>query len=404
MFLHLHIHEFYARTAIKRLQSEQSVSSGDCPPLIVHRDKAVFDCVLPGQQVIRCGTPLGVARTLCPEAQCLVYRASEFSAAHTLWLDSLLVYCDSIECHDQHAASMDLSNHPDPMDISAQIVENLFTQHGWKAQSAIAPIKWVAQLATKIPRAETNSDGSFPPQSISNCKQYLAELPTELLLPVSSEVRERLCFLGYRRIGDVQRASEGLLCRYFGTYGRKVFSASHGLLYESLRKDYPRRSIQAAMEFLPPIESAITLRSAINHLVDKLAIQLSSQEKQADEVWLSIQGEERTMILKRCSARPLRSTMALRACALPLIDQILSSARDRVVSVRVILPNLKHAERRQEQFHVLLDVKSKKEQMEKTIGTLAASLGDAIVQPASAIELPRRKKVLRVWREATGWH
>ncbi|MEZ0326211.1 MAG: hypothetical protein ACAH95_09910, partial [Fimbriimonas sp.] len=72
-----------------------------------------------------------------------------------------------------------------------------------------------------------------------------------------------------------------------------------------------------------------------------------------------------------------------------------------VTSLRILLPNLRKANRKQQKLYVARTDSS--DALKSAVGQVQKVYGGEVIKLGSEISLPRRQRVLRAWKDATGW-
>ncbi|MCH7476763.1 MAG: hypothetical protein IIA14_01530 [SAR324 cluster bacterium] len=384
LFAYLNLDQFY----IRGRGTEQAV--------VVHQDREVLDCNGRARaRGVRPGSSLAEAKaTLRGEAEFVRYVEGEYIEARDRWLDTCLLFSNGVEHESPASAWIDLSAHPDPGDTAARMASELWTRHGCPVSLGLAPAKWIAKIATQKCDPET-TDVALVRDTLS----YLTPLPTALLTPVPRAHRERLVFLGYRRIGDVRRAPLSALVEQFGNDGLLVHEAVHGRLCDRVRPNYPLDSVYESRRFEDGAADRLALEQALRSISAKLADDLQSRDRSATEFHLLFELESgRTLKRVRKLPRPTQGTRSVQAALHYMLSQ--TEFDERVVAVRATAPQLKRSGAHQLSIeHKTSEIES----MNRAVRNLHAVFGAGSLQRASDVEPPRREKLLRAWKHATGW-
>ena len=281
---------------------------------------------------------------------------------------------------------------------------------GLGVQVGVAHVKWLAKAALLA--------GDTSQLAYRYPKLFLAELPTALLAPVAPEHRERLSFLGYKRVGLVAELPLEVLRSQFGEESISIHRAAHGGVAEKVRALYPLRCVSARFSFESPVESLESLENGMSVLARKLSERLLADDMQGCDLRVDVGFDEGPgETLERNFAKPMRSAASvlfgLKQTFRQLPDGVCdapeprprrgrSEMQARIVSLRVQMPNLVHATRKQSNLYTLKsqerlhDAEIAFTQMRQTFGS------DAVLSAAQMPE-PRRKRVLKAWKDALGW-
>jgi DNA polymerase-4 len=359
---------------------------------------------------IRPGMDVPQARNLAQDCRFTPWREEAYADRQRDWLDVCTDYSGGIEPIDQHIAALDLTGHGNPIDIAERVVRALVTRVGLPLRYGSAGTKWVAKLAAH--RDDTGLAATDP-------SSFLAGLPTSDLLPVSPESRERLVFLGYPTIGQVAKIPLSVLLDQFGQESLTISQAVRGGCAPPVAPLYPRDALVECFHFETAVEDGEVIWEVLSRLAKRIARRFHG--RQGSLVELSIETEDgRAVGQTRRFTRPLHdlSTVlaALRAL-FPLLskegkgvtmrdgsaDEFLDTADhrpDAVSSMRIVVRDLEFVRPGQKFF---FEPTSASRQSEAAVSEIRNTYGEGAVRLASEIELSRRQRVLREWREATGW-
>src|SRR5690606_37012208 len=111
-----------------------------------------------------------------------------------------------------------------PLDIGRKIKEAIYRRTGLTVSVGISTTKYVAKVASD----HKKPDGLWivPEEQV---RAFLSPLPLRKLWGVGPKTEERLRALGLRTIGDVARASPGLLESRLGSHGKHLVRLAQGI-------------------------------------------------------------------------------------------------------------------------------------------------------------------------------
>jgi len=416
-FLSLSLRHFYAGTvqatsnpANKNLQTGPNLlPTTPQTPLIIHHQKQVLDIDRKGAEAgAQIGMALSEAKALLPGATFLPWEEEHYRESQEKWLDVCTNYTDIIEPDTQCSAYLDLTGHPDPLAIAWQLQAELKEKLGWQSQIGLASTKWIAKVAEI-----TGGEGAPYQSACNNPQEFLAPLKTKMLLPIPEEHRMRLRFLGYRTIGEVATVPLNVLQEQFGREGLLIHQAAHGGVFQCVRAVYPKDSVATRMRFEGGLENSETLYSALQQLAKNLADRLQEKEAQANEITAIIEtedGEEKKLHRKFMKAmQTARAIYAgLKLLLAPIFDRgasapLSSEALQRFSCIRVKLTNLQPAEKFQHELTGTHSLTQRNNTTKAAFTHIRTVFGDHAIEVASEIKEPRRKLVMRAWKNATGW-
>lgn len=389
-FLHLSVVGFY-------------LDQAEGTPRIVHHDGRVIDRnTLARRRGVAIGMPLNEAKLTAPEARCEKLQPEAYRCARNRWLDLCVEYTDRIEAGLPHVTTLDLTEHPRPTELASELVSALRRSIGLKVQAGLAPAMWIARLAATQCDAQALALGLEPLVVIQDPKAELAELPTEMLSPIEAKHLQRLIFLGYRRIGDVASAPETALRRQFGDDAFRIRRAACGYAIEDLLPNYPADELLGRIPFEGEVDDSLTLRDALTSLGKKLGEALVEQDRQSQELTLIFETERCVpLVRKRTFSKALNTPEAVAFAINLLADQ--DPPVEPIVGIRARLGELTGAERVQKTLVSPRLGAREADGLDHALDRVIACFGADRIQKASERVEPRRRRVLRAWKEATGW-
>lgn len=122
--------------------------------------------------------------------------------------------------------------------IAEEIRRNIKAELNLTASAGIAPLKFVAKIASDI----NKPDGItvIPPEQISD---FITTLPLRKIPGVGRISARKLADLGLLTCGDVQGSDLAQLLRRFGQSGRIIWERSHGIDPRPITSDRQRKSV-----------------------------------------------------------------------------------------------------------------------------------------------------------------
>ena len=361
--------------------------------LVVSRDGFVLDTNREAEaRGLFPGLSLAQARAISQECVLKAWERQDYEAKQRVWLDACVDFTDVIEPVDQHIALLDLSLHPKPVDVAERLIRRLSRRTGLSVRFGAAPSAWLARLA-----AEHEDCGL----ALRDPQAFLALLPVAALWPVSPEHRERLGFLGYATVGEVAQLPLEVLKAQFGEAAFAIQGAAMGTLTQSVHAIYPEGLVAERMIFEGAVESTEEIREACKALARRVGDRLSGEGVESGKVRMTLELESgRTRTLARNFTKPVRDARSALAAFLLLIGQALT---EPILAIRIRVTDLKKV--REYQAALLAhSVQERTLRVDAAVHQVRTVFGDRSVRLGKEIELPRRLKVLREWKHATGWH
>lgn len=361
-------------------------------PQVVYRNDEVLDVNRAAlhRGVLR-GQPFHQAKAILREAEFKVWEPEEYRNRELEWLNLCIEYSNIVEPQDQHVAFVDMSSHPDPVDVAEALVRTLSQATKLNIRTGMASAKWIARLA-----ALRNDCGDAQ----RNPKKFLSSLPLSDLLPVETESRQRLMFLGYATIGDVASIPFPILKDQFDDLSFLIHSSANGTLSDEVKPSYPPQSCSARLIFDGATDSHLVVENAVEVLAEKLGSQLDLQNLEGTVLIATLEYEDTTTIkLERTFSKPMRNADTL----LPSIHLLIEKSLEKPLSAIVILmTDLRKVNVAQSIFLDRPDRRTPP-RLETTLHRVKSVFGDNSVKLGQEIKIPRRLHVLREWKHVTGW-
>lgn len=394
-FLFLRLEGFYARSLLRK----------DQRPLVIHRNKRVLDvdAVAEARQIYR-GMSLAEAKAILHEGAFVPWEEESYRVAQTAWLDLCTEVSDVIEPAEQHSAWIDLSLQPDAESLAFKLVRSVNERFGLHSIPGLGSTKWIARLASELRFIAGDGDPLSQcirlREPVSNPAAFLAPLKTRYLRPVDRQHISRLEFLGYSTIGEVAKVPLNVLRSQFGEAATHIRMCARGGYFETVEAQYPPDSIAEKVAFDGAVEDLQTLDLGLQQLALVLSGRLQKEDKQGKYLVVTLEHEEfKTTVLKRKFTKPIQNY----ASALASLRLVAGTPEEPIVAVRARLENVTVSKRIQQE----LTGRTTSDDRER--GALAAFqhirtvFGDTAIQTGSDLVEPRRKQVLRAWKEANGW-
>ena len=380
MIAFLSIQRFYVRTLGLEF---------DAKPAVVVKDKRVLDL-----NVTAMNRRVSSAMSSRDAKACLMggvfrdWNSEHYVEAQKQWLSLTTDFSDVIEPDEQHSAWIDLSGHPDPISTYRTMLDIIPNVVG-----GISDTKWLAKLAAQ--KNDVEMEATFDPV------RFISQLTVSDVSLIQAKDAERLDFLGYASCGKAQSIPLPTLQKQFGEYGLVIWNALRGEGGERVKAIYPERTVADRMLFPAPIEDLTELERSLFRLSHRLAHRLQREDSFGSTLTLMLLNEESVASsLCRTFTRPLFDRRSIYVAAKRLFDTI--QPHDPISEIRLSLTEVQKKHAHQQTFDQLL-AKEKKERADTALKCVRRSFGDNSIKLASEIQIPRRQKFLKEWRDATGW-
>ena len=188
----------------------------------------------------------------------------------------------------------------------------------WDASAGAAERRFAALAAAAIARP-----GQAIVVSDEQTQDFLAPLPLTLL-PLDQERREELDHLGVKKIGQLAGLPGAAVAERLGPDGRRAWSLARGGDRDRVRARRPPAEIVERLEFPEAVGNELTLRRALNALLDRILARSERGGREIRKVALSARlvgggSWRRTVTLREPSAERgvLRAALGPKLAELP---------------------------------------------------------------------------------------
>lgn len=367
---------------------------------VVHHGNLVLDASVRAiERKVFHGMPLKEAKLLLgKDGIYCKYNQDDFQVDAEKWLSRLTKYSDRIQVLTQSSALLDLSLHPEPLEIATCLLYDLRAE-GLPIWAGIASLPYVAKLSSQFCDPEALQLQILPIEPVLEVRPWLSRLNVMQLEDLPLDVRKRLSSIGINRVKDLQEIPYPVLARQFRKSAPLIKQVVDGKHSPPLRPNWPPESYSVHQN-LDGCSNSIQLDEALAHLAMQAASRLCAKDQVAQKLALYIVTEDHQMVEKvRALSKPIQAaSILLTHLRLMLAECQLSS---EVLQVRMGLHHLANAPRRQ----MLLDSlrEADKTGLDSAITRLQSTFGQNSILPASQIQLSREQKVWKAWGDIYGW-
>jgi nucleotidyltransferase/DNA polymerase involved in DNA repair len=362
--------------------------------LVIVRDRLVLDMDEDAERAgVYRGMPVRQAQSIVQDGCFLPWKEEDYAEHCRLWLDVCTRFTGVIEPQDQHAAWLDLSMHPRPLELMSQIRQEIEAACGLQPRAGLAKAKWLARVA-----AEVGDDDYL---ALHYPQTFLAELPVTLLAPVAPEHRRRLSFLGYHSAKSVASVPLETLRAQFGEEAHSIQQASLGRGSAKVAAQYPPDALHESFRFPGTTDSLLVLEEGTAALARRIGHRLIEKERQGSYLRVVVELESGEEIAReRTFTKPIRCPRTALAALKLLLDEPL---QEPVAGLRVVLRELKRSVRSQLDLMGNGAAGERDHRVDSAFRYVRTVFGEEAVIQASQVQHPRRARVLREWKEGTGW-
>lgn len=218
---------------------------------------------------VRSAMPTGMALKLCPHLRLLPGRFDAYKEASAQIRDIFSRYTAFIEPLSLDEAYLDVTDsthcHGSATLIAKEIRATIFRETRLTASAGIAPIKFLAKIASDL----NKPDGQFvitPPEMPG----FLLTLPLAKIPGVGKVSAKKLEEMGLHTCGDVQKADLAQLLKRFGKFGRVLWERSHGIDERGVVVERERKSLGVERTLAEDIDSWEACLEIIDYLYAEL--------------------------------------------------------------------------------------------------------------------------------------
>lgn len=198
--------------------------------------------------------PTAVALRKCPDLIVVPGRMAVYQETSQIIRNIFEQYTDKIEPLSLDEAYLDLTDcslHQGSATLIAQEIREKIHQYtGLTASAGIAPLKFVAKVASDLNKP--NGQCTITPEQMD---EFLQNLSLKKIPGVGKVTFEKLTELGLKTCGDVCRSDLAFLINKFGKYGQVLWDRSHGIDNREVQVSRIRKSVGVERTFAQDIET-----------------------------------------------------------------------------------------------------------------------------------------------------
>ncbi len=228
---------------------------------------------------VHAGMPAGRARSLCPEALFLPSRPKVYTQISSGILEILSRTTDRVEPTSVDEAFLDVSGlaggFSAAVPVAQRVRRRIRERYGLPASVGIGPTKAIAKLASR--RAKPDGIEVIPGERV---REALDSLPVTAMGGIGEKTAASLGALGIRTLGELARADELVVRRFFGKNGLLLLRLARGedvspvLSWDAVPDP---KSMSNERTFPRNIQDRESIESAVLHLTEKLARRLRKE-------------------------------------------------------------------------------------------------------------------------------
>jgi nucleotidyltransferase/DNA polymerase involved in DNA repair len=263
------------------------------PLVLVGPEGRVFDTTaeVEGSGVVA-GMPARTAQVLCPEGHLLEMDPAPCRAELESLFQVLEEHSAGVEPHGWGAAYADLDDLARDSTAAVELLREIGRAVRKEIGAALQPaLGWDKSKFTAQAAARHTRPGRLRAVAGAQERAFLNPLPVELL-PLASDVQQRLRFLGLRTLGQYAALPAGAVWQQFGRAGKLAQRCARG---EDDRPVIPRGQVphlSATLELEAPLLERERLLAALKHLATPLLSELRADLQACGQARLAVQFED----------------------------------------------------------------------------------------------------------------
>ncbi len=203
---------------------------------------------------VRSAMSTATALKLCPHLKVLPGRMSLYKETSAKIRQIFSRYTHLIEPLSLDEAYLDVSDsmhcHGSATLIAQEIRQQIFDELNLTASAGIAPIKFLAKIASDINKP--NGQFVITPEQVDD---FILKLPLNKIPGVGKVTFARLQEMGLETCADIRRTDVISLVKAFGKFGQNLWERSHGIDEREINPDRLRKSVGVERTFASDINS-----------------------------------------------------------------------------------------------------------------------------------------------------
>lgn len=303
------------------------------------RRGVISTCNYPARKFgVRSAMATAVAMKLCPNLTLVPGRMDAYVEESRKIKQIMLRYTDTIEPLSLDEAFLDVSQSGlfagSATRIAADIRGTIFAETGLTASAGVAPIKFVAKVASD----ENKPDGMcvITPEQLDD---FVLKLPLKKIPGVGKVTQQKLSALGLETCEDVRQFPQEQLFKCFGKFGKVLWERCHAIDERGLSVSRKRKSVGIETTLAQDIYTEQQCREIIERLYPKL---LQRLKKVSPNLTVHNQGIKLKFSDFQLTTMDQRTQVLSLATFQSLIPQILQRQNGRgirLVGLHVAMPH-----------------------------------------------------------------
>ncbi len=246
---------------------------------------------------VRNAMPTSQAVRLCPGLIIVPHSHGVYGEYSARVMRRLRDYCEAMQQLSVDEAFLDMSGFPgDPAQVAAEIKARVMREVGLPASIGVAGSRLVAKMAS----------GAAKPNGVKVVAAgeeaaFLAPMHVGELWGVGKVSATKLEALGFKTIGDLQRASPDQLKKLYPNGAQELIDRAHGRDESTVHAWREVKSISEEHTFSRDVRDAAVLRKMLLSLSDQVAARVRRSGQFARTVHLKLRWSDFTTVTRQLS-------------------------------------------------------------------------------------------------------
>ncbi len=337
---------------------------------------------------VRTGMPLFKAKVLCPQAIFLKGNYEHYRAVSDVLQEVYLHYTPRVEFTSLDDAYLDLTGalhlYPSARWVAEQIKQEVWQRVGISLSVGIGSNKVVARIASGLKKP----DGIVEVPA-GREREFLADLPVDLLPGIGRMAREKLSDLGIFKIYQLARLPRSIMEQLFGRNGLKIWQYARGQDDRSVLPKMRPKQISRETSFEEDTADLRLVRGTLQYLCERIAQRLRRDHLLARTISVKIKYSDFKYHTTSCRL-PFATNNGLELYR--TARQLFESIRLRRIRIRHVGVVVGQIEWQKAQLNLFNDL-TRGEILDAAIDEIREKFGFMAILPADALELQRKYRM-----------
>jgi DNA polymerase-4 len=273
------------------------------------------------------------ARRLCPQAVFLAGRHDRYAEVSTTVMAVFRSFTPLVEPLSLDEAFLDVTGarrlHGDGPTIAAAIRRRVAEETGLTCSVGVAPVKFVAKLATEAAKPRPSPTGPRPGRGVAvvpveGVQAFLRPLPVQALWGVGPATLARLGRLGVATVGELADLPVDVVVRTLGdAQGRHLHALANGVDERAVEPERRAKSVGHEETFARDRSDRAGLEAELVRYADAVAGRLRASAVTARTVVVKVRfGDFRTITRSVTLATPTATAHDLAAAGRTLLEAV----------------------------------------------------------------------------------